>query len=745
MVARASSARRSGRYRLPGFSATAIPNLAIALALSAGALSPAGFFRENAPPPSIPQVRPKLRVIVRAEPMSRLPRRTDPVMLDREIAAGLAEYLGRELELVRESDPSRYLDRLLAGDGDLVAAGLTATPERRKVADFSAPYLHVDELLVQRREAASPARVRDLAGLTVSVPEGSSHAATLEDLRGRIPSLRIEVLSGAMHAEDLVARVSRGESEATVVDSHVWEAIAAEFPALRASFPLADERPIALALRPGDPELRRAVNEFLFSRAFAGPRDPVHTEDLDGALARGRLRMLTRNDPLCYFLHRGSEFGFEYELLRKFAADRGMRVEVVIPPRPQDLVPWLAAGRGDVIAAVMPISPIHGDRVLFTRPYEAARQVVVVREEEADVDGPEDLYGRSVVVQPGSPHLDAVKSLQRSYPGIRIALAPDHVDVEAMLACVEDGVWDAALCNSVPFEVERTAGRRLRRAFELGEESLGWIVRSSNPRLQQALNDYLAVETRGAAANALRRRYFTNPRTVANAKNAWRSDEAGRISPYDAIARKHAARYELDWRLLVAMMQEESGFDPDGESAMGAVGLMQLLPSTAEALGIADPTDPDDSVAGGAKYLRRLIDQLDPKLPLASRVRFALASYNVGIAHVLDAKRLAARKGWRTDRWFGHVERAMRLLEEREYAAQARYGYCRGSECVRYVRNVEDRYRTFLERVPGAKWIGSEEDAAPLGGDDERRRGGARLSEAGTTPPAEAVRDAQPR
>src|SRR6185436_15653334 len=135
------------------------------------------------------------------------------------------------------------------------------------------------------------------------------------------------------------------------------------------------------------------------------------------------------------------------------------------------------------------------------------------------------------------------------------------------------------------------------------------------------------------------------------------------------------------------MMQEESNFEAGTESWMGAVGLMQLLPATAQELGIENPYSPEASIAGGAKYLRQLIEEFDLKLPLATRVRFALASYNVGRAHVLDARRLASQMGWRSDRWFGNVERAMMLLEQPEYAAQARYGYCRGSECVHYVQD----------------------------------------------------------
>lgn len=703
--------KASRRVRLSGFSATAVANLALGIAIAAGALSPAGFFRDRARLAPSAEVRLKLRVLVRAESMSLLPRTADPVMIDRAVATELAESLGRDVDFIRESDPSRLIPRLLAGEADLIAASLTVTPERRQEVAFSTPYVYVDELLVQRRDIPAPRNAAELAGRIVSVRAFSSHAVTLEEIRAKVADLRVDLLPETSKVEDVLARVDRGDLDATVVDSHVWDALAGSFPSLRPALTLARERPIALAMRPDDDDLRLAVNEFLFSRAFLGTRDPTRTDDFDAIVSRGRLRLLTRNDAVCYFLHRGVELGFEYEMLRRFADARGLRLEVVVPPRPADLVPWLVAGRGDVVAALMPISPIHGEDVLFTRPYETAHQVVVVREEDGDVDGPEDLAGRTVAARPGSSHLEALKSLQRSFPGIRIAITPANLETEEVLACVEDGIWDAALCNSTNLQVERTYGRRLRSAFELGDEDLGWIVRTTNPRLHQALNDFLSGESRSATTNALRRRYFRSASAVARAKSAWRPDQSGRVSPYDDFAKKHAARYELDWRLLVAMMQEESGFDATGESEMGAVGLMQLLPSTAAGLGVADPRDPESSIAGGAKYLRKLLDRTDPKLPLATRVRFALASYNIGIAHVLDAKRLAGKLGWRTDRWFGNVERAMLLLEKPEYSAEARYGYCRGSECVDYVRDVEERYRTFLERVPGAAWLGPEEDA----------------------------------
>ena len=695
----------------PRFSVTAVANLALGVTIAAGGVSPSGFFshRERAKPSANP-VAP-LRVIVRSEPMSFLPRNTDPMSFDRELAGGLAEYLGRELVLVKVDDHSQWIDRLLRGEGDLIAANMAATPEREEHVAFSTPYLYVDELLILPRNAPLPIRPEDLTDVTVSVHASSPHVRTLERIRKRAGGPRIEHVPETWTVEEITGKVGTGELQATVLDSRMWEAIAGNHLELHAARVLSEDLPISLAMRPGDEALRRKVNEFLFSQAFTGPRDRVRHDDLEGILERGRLRMITRNDPICYFLHRGTELGFEYEMMSRFAKQLGVRLEVVIPPKNADLVPWLLQGRGDIVAATMSISPEHGEDVMFTRPYETARQVVVIADGEDVVESPDDLIGKTIYVHESSPHYSVLKSLQQNYPGFRIALAPEDLQMEEMLACVEEGAWDAAICNSVHLEVERAYGRKIRAGFALSDENIGWVVRGTNPRLLQALNDFLATERRSAGTNTLRRRYFTNPRTVARARGAWRSDVSGRISPYDVFAKKHAAKHDLDWRLLVAMMQEESSFDATQVSWMGAVGLMQLLPATAQELGVENPLNPESSIAGGAKYLRQLIEEFDLKLPLATRVRFALASYNVGRAHVIDARRLASQMGWRSDRWFGHVERAMLLLEQPKYAAQARYGYCRGSECVHYVQDVEQRYRTFLDRIPGAQWMGPEEES----------------------------------
>ena len=151
---------------------------------------------------------------------------------------------------------------------------------------------------------------------------------------------------------------------------------------------------------------------------------------------------------------------------------------------------------------------------------------------------------------------------------------------------------------------------------------------------------------------------------------------------------------------MVAQAFQESGFDPDAESWVGARGLFQVLPSTALELGFEDLYDPATGIHAGIKYLNLMIERLDARVPLKHRLRFALAAYNAGWGHLEDARRLAEEKGWDRNKWFGHTERAMLLLREPEYYTRSRHGYVRGFEPVNYVSEIQNRYEHYVTLVP---------------------------------------------
>jgi membrane-bound lytic murein transglycosylase F len=686
----------AGRESFPGRVPILLSTLLLVLLIGI-----ASFLGDDAPPEESVPDPSALRVLVRSDPIAFLPRNADPVTLDREIAAGLAASLGRSLELVHEDDFSRMEERLLAGEADLIAAGMTATEIRRERMAFSLPYLHVDELLVMPKSKRRPESVEDLSGRRIAIRRATSYAETLEEICEEVPGVRVRWTPETWNAEDILDLLVAGEADGTILDSNMWHAVEGHYESLRAVLPLARDRPIAIALCPEDVELRRGVNEFLIARALTEPREEVHTADLPGLRERRRLRMITRNDAATYFLHRGTELGFEYELLARFAERQGLRLEIVIPPSHTELRSWLRSGRGDVIAASLAIPTDGPAPVAFTRAFATVEQVIVVRAEEAGrIRGPEDLAGRAVVVRDSSSCRESLRRLRQSADSLEIVFTSEDLETEEILARVESGEFDVTVCHSNLLDLARNSGSELADAYSLGPVELGWAVRPENVELLEALNDFLNREVRGLEYNVIWNSYFERPEPIVRLDAEWRSDRTGRISPYDELARRYAMVHDMDWRLLIAQMYVESRFDPDRVSLAGATGLMQIVPRTAHELGVTDLRDPEHSIRGGAKYLRWLMDRFDPKLPLATRIRFALASYNAGRGHVLDARRLAKRIGLDPDRWYGHVEQALLLLERHEYFEPSRYGYCRGSECVRYVNEIDRIYRTYVVQVP---------------------------------------------
>jgi membrane-bound lytic murein transglycosylase F len=668
-------------------------------------VSAGGCGGEEAPgAPSAPQDdRPALRVIVRPDPVEFLPRNAEPVALDREIAAGLAERLDRRLELIVEEDYAEMLDRLVAGEADVVAASVTVTPERAERVAFSRPYLHVDERLLMPSDADAPESVEQLAGLEVCVRSGSSYEQTLRGLQEEGVAVVVTTRPEDVATERIIEQVADGVCPATLVDSHYWSALESFYETVRPVLTVAPNRPIALALPPGADELRRIANEWLVEHALTGDRERVYRDDLPGLEQRGRLRVITQNSAATYFLHRGRSFGFEYELLERFAKKQGLRVEIVIPPDAEQMIPYLLEGKGDVVAALMAITPERAADVSFTRPYLFVDEVVVARTGD-DVAGPADLAGRTLHVRASSSYYEALVALRETVPDLQIETVPEELRTEEILARVDEGEWDLTVADETLLHIEQTYGRDLEATFPLTERrEIAWAVRPDAEHLRAALDGYIEREYRGLFYNMRKRRYFESRKHIAEARDEWRSDVSGQISPWDEMVREQAEKLGLDWRLVLAQMYQESGFEPDRRSWAGALGLMQVLPRTARAVDVDDPRSPRGSIIAGTRYLRRMIDRFDPKLPLAVRYRFGLAAYNAGYGHVSDARRLARERGLPADRWYEAAEESMLLLEDPQYHRKARYGYCRGSEPVRYVREIEARYRRYLRHVPSTE------------------------------------------
>ena len=191
-------------------------------------------------------------------------------------------------------------------------------------------------------------------------------------------------------------------------------------------------------------------------------------------------------------------------------------------------------------------------------------------------------------------------------------------------------------------------------------------------------------------------KYFSSEKRIQRYRQDRITASSG-LSPYDQLVKETANKYQFDWRLITAQMFQESRFDPKSRSAAGARGLMQVLPRTAKELGYSNLEKPKQAIAAGIEYLNWTRERFSDDLPMHERMYFALAAYNAGFGHVKDAQKLATKMGLRADKWFGHVEKAMLLLQQPKYYNKTRFGYCRGSEPVNYVREIQQRYLSYVD------------------------------------------------
>jgi membrane-bound lytic murein transglycosylase F len=626
----------------------------------------------------------------------RLPRGDLSLDYERRLAAGFAEAEGLKARVVYLPRYDDLLPALLDGRGDLVVARLTVTPERRRQVAFSLPLQLVREQVVTRADDAALKLPAQLAGRKLHVRPSSSYHQTLTELRARVPGLEIVPADETWDTERLLQRVAVGELDLTLADSDIAAEVQRYQPGLRVAMELTEARPVAWAVRPDAPDCLRALNAYLEKAMARSSSGQAYREDLDGLKARKLLRVLTRNTPTNYFLYRGELAGFEYDLMREFAKRHGLHVQLIVPPAREDLIPWLLAGRGDVVAASLTPTPARDKSgAAFSRPYDYTGRVVVGRQGEAPLAGPAALAGRRLAARRSSSYWVQLSALRAQGVALELVATPEEMETEEILDRVAQGEYDLTLADQRIVDLELTYRDDLKGLLSLGEPvPKVWAVHPENRALQEALDAFIAREYRGTFYNVTRAKYFKSPKRIRSA--ALESPaRTGALSPYDELVRRFASQYGLDWRLLVAQMFTESRFDPRARSWVGARGLMQVMPRTGRELGFRDLEEPSTGIHAGVKYMDWLGQRFEPGLDRETRLWMSLAAYNAGLGHVQDARLLARELGLDPAQWFGNTERAMGLLSRPEHARKARFGYCRGTEPVQYVLNIRERFEAY--------------------------------------------------
>jgi membrane-bound lytic murein transglycosylase F len=645
--------------------------------------------------------RGQLRILVPlfSDDDNYLPRQGFPLHYEANLLNRFSANVGLEPKWIFVNKFDELIPLLLAGKGDLIAANLTVTQSRKEQIGFTVPITIVREQLVTK-SGDTIKKIRDLAGRTIAVQKSVSFWQTVQGLKRKIPKMKIQVVEEGVSVEAIMNDVANARYELTVADSNLAIAVLAYNQNLKVAFDLTDDRAIAWGLRPDAKRLKRELDRFVVAEKLGKQEKDIYRADFTEIKKRKVLRVLTRNNAATYFLWRGELLGFEYELIHAFAKKHGLRIKMVVPPSRDDLLPWLLDGKGDIIAASLTATQSRKDRgVVFSQKTNKVSEQLVARSNESKIKSIQDLVGRKIFVRRSSSYWQTIRNLINAGIDIRLREVPESLETEEIIAKVASGEYDLSVADSHILDIELTWRDDVEAALDLGKPVLhGWAMRQSDKILHAEVNSFLKKEYRGLFYNILQQKYFkTSHKIKRRLEQRVDKSTGGDLSPYDTLVKKYSKKHDFDWRLIVSQMYQESQFDPKAKSWVGALGLMQVMPRTAREMNISNLEEPENGMRAGVQYMAWLWQRFEPELDIKDRYWFALAAYNAGLGHVRDARRLAKKQGWKANRWFDNVEKAMLLLSKRQFSRHARHGYVRGREPVNYVRNIQNRYQAYLQ------------------------------------------------
>ena len=439
------------------------------------------------------------------------------------------------------------------------------------------------------------------------------------------------------------------------------------------------------------------------------------TGDLDGMIEHRLIRVLTVNSKTIYFLDKGVLRGtavdyvrlFEEELNKKLAAEKklknkNLKVRVVfIPVRRDQLLPALAAGKGDIAAAGLTITPERRKLVDFTvAGLSKVSEVVVSGPASPKVASLVDLSGKEVFVRKSSSYYESLVALNQKFaaekrPLVTLQEAPETLEDEDLLEMLNAGLIQLIIVNKHQADFWKQIFPQLtvhdNVAVRTGGE-IAWAIRKGSPQLKATLDDFAMRNKAGTSiGNQLLTRYLKSVKYVKNAASA---EEREKFLALVQYFQKYGTQYDVDWLLMGAQGYQESQLNQNAKSSVGAIGVMQLMPATGKEMNVGNITQTEANIHAGIKYMRFMIDRYYEKEPMTKldKALFAFASYNAGPARVRQLRQEAARRGLDPNVWFQNVE----------YVAAEKVG----QETVTYVSNIYKyyiAYRLVLESRASTK------------------------------------------
>lgn len=443
--------------------------------------------------------------------------------------------------------------------------------------------------------------------------------------------------------------------------------------------------------------------------------EPVNY-DLSDIKKAGVLRAITTFSPTGYFLYKGQAMGFEYEMLSRLAAKLDVELEMVIAKNIDSIIPMLNRGEGDIIAIGFTITGNRKTEVSFTDPFLITHQSLIQKKPDnwrkmtldnirknlaTDII---DLLNDTVSVRKNTSYYMRLSDISNELGDtIYINLLPGETTNEETMQMVSDGIIKYTVMDNNIASIHKSYLPNIDVNTPVSmSQRIAWAVRKNSPDLLNYINKGLATIKKKPDYNIIYKKYFEN-RYQFNKRieSPYFTESTGKISEYDDLVKNYSKNLTWDWRLVKALIYQESKFNKGNKSWAGASGLMQLMPTTAKELGVTNVNDPNQNIKAGMAYLKTMYDYWEDIPDTIQRIKFAMASYNSGYSHVKDAQKLAKKYEKDTLNWDNGVDEFILKLSKSKYFNDpvVQYGYVRGREPYNYIIDIFNRYEEYKDFV----------------------------------------------
>jgi len=414
----------------------------------------------------------------------------------------------------------------------------------------------------------------------------------------------------------------------------------------------------------------------------------------------------TLNGPTTVYEDNGQTRGFEYDLITAFANELHVQTRFVYKKNLRDLLQAVEAGEIDIAAASLAHTKERQHLVAFSIPYHQVTQELVCRRHKhklKDISELDDSIRLTVAAR--SSYAERLAQLKQQYP--QLSWKEENIETSVLLHKVDQKTIDCTIADSNIVAIERRYTPSLNIRLQMSDpQDIAWAMPLKAKTLQQRVDQWLSMPATKTLLKKLNHRYYEySPKFDYVDLQRFQRRIKTRLPKYQAWFQQAAEKHQLPWTVFAAQAYQESHWNPKARSFTGVRGMMMLTRSTAKELHIQNRLDAQQSIEGGARYLSKLIQRLPKSIKEEDRLWFALAAYNMGMAHLYDARKLARLLGSNPDSW---QEMAMVLpfLSQRKYFGQLKHGYARGREPVLYVQRIRD-YEDILKRQLGLIHHGS--------------------------------------